>query len=451
MVARAYKQYLLVVLLIILASNYVDRLALGLLLQEIKTDLALTDTQLGFLSGIAFALFYAVMGIPIARWADRGNRVTIIALTAALWGIAVSLCGVATSFIQLLIIRVVIGIGEAGCKPPALSLISDYFSRAERPKAVSRYMLGYPLALVVGNLSAGWLNELYGWRVTFVILGVPGVLLSVLAWLTLREPRRHAGLGAPLEISQTANSQTANSQTTTASPTQDDFKTTIRALWCNRAFRHVLVCFSLVSFFSYGITLWLPGFFVRSHGFSTGELGTWLAVAYGVGGGLGTVLGGLLATRYAANNEGLQLKYIAVLYAVLAVLKACVYIAPDRYSAFAIFTMTVIGGAMGNGPIYAATQTLVPAQMRAMSIAVVLFFSNLLGAGFGPLTVGLLSDVLRPMVGEESLRYGLLVLCPGYFWAARHAWMAGRVVLHEATGAADLKRLASSKGAAAVD
>jgi MFS transporter, Spinster family, sphingosine-1-phosphate transporter len=440
MVARAYKQYLLVVLLIILASNYVDRLALGLLLQEIKTDLALTDTQLGFLSGIAFALFYAVMGIPIARWADRGNRVTIIASSAALWGIAVSLCGVATSFIQLLLIRVVIGIGEAGCKPPALSLISDYFSRAERPKAVSRYMLGYPLALVIGYLSAGWLNELYGWRVTFIILGVPGVLLSLLAGLTLREPRRHADVAASLAISQTA----------TASAPQDDLKTTISALWCNRAFRHVAVCFSLVSFFSYGITLWLPGFFVRSHGFSTGELGTWLAVAYGVGGGLGTVLGGLLATRYMANNEGLQLKYIALLYAVLAVLKACVYIAPDRYSAFAIFTMTVIGGAMGNGPIYAATQTLVPAQMRAMSIAVVLFFANLLGAGFGPLVVGLLSDVLRPMVGEESLRYGLLVLCPGYLWAARHAWMAGQVVLREATRPAGHEHLAS-KGAAAVD
>jgi MFS transporter, Spinster family, sphingosine-1-phosphate transporter len=441
MLARAYKHRLLVVLSIILASNYVDRLALGLLLQDIKTDLALTDTQLGFLSGIAFALFYAVMGIPIARWADRGNRVTIISLTAALWGIAVSLCGAATSFVQLLIIRVVIGIGEAGCKPPALSLISDYFSRAERPKAISRYMLGYPLALVVGNLAAGWLNELYGWRMTFVILGVPGVLLSVLAWFSLREPRRRADSCA----------QTALSQASTESKQQEDFKTTISALWLNRAFRHVLFCFSLVSFFSYGITLWLPGFFVRSHGFSTGELGTWLAAAYGVGGGLGTVLGGVLATRYAASNEGLQLKYIAVLYAVLAVLKACVYIAPDRYSAFAIFTTTVIGGAMGNGPIYAATQTLVPAQMRAMSIAVVLFFSNLLGAGFGPLVVGMLSDVLRPMVGEESLRYGLLVLCPGYLWAARHAWMAGRVVLREATIPAGPERVAPSKGAAAVD
>src|SRR5688500_2799534 len=190
MTESRYKQYLLAVLLVVLASNYVDRLALGLLLQDIKVDLSLSDTQLGLLSGIAFALFYSVMGIPIARWADRGNRVTIITLTTALWSAAVALCGVAGSFLQLMMMRIGVAVGEAGCMPPAHSLIPDYFTRAERPRAVAIYMLGWPLSVVVGYFLAGWLNELYGWRITFMMLGVPGLGLAASAWFILKEPRR---------------------------------------------------------------------------------------------------------------------------------------------------------------------------------------------------------------------------------------------------------------------
>ena len=160
--ATVYRNYLLTVLLVILAFNYVDRVALGLLLQDIKVDLDLSDTQLGFLSGIAFALFYSVMGIPIARWADRGNRVMIITVTTALWSVAVALCGLAGSFLQLLLIRIGVAVGEAGCIPPAHSLIADYFTRAERPRAVARYMLGGPLSFVIGYFLAGWLNQLCG-------------------------------------------------------------------------------------------------------------------------------------------------------------------------------------------------------------------------------------------------------------------------------------------------
>src|SRR5580704_16172504 len=168
-----YKKYLLGVLLVILAFNSVDGLALGLVLQDIKVDLSLTDSQLGLLSGIAFALFYSVMGIPIARWADRGNRVTIISLTAAVWSVMVALCGMAASFTQLLLIRVGVAIGEAGCIPPAHSLIADYFGRAERPKAVAIYMLAGSLTTLIGYFVAGWLSEFYGWRAMFILLGLP--------------------------------------------------------------------------------------------------------------------------------------------------------------------------------------------------------------------------------------------------------------------------------------
>jgi MFS transporter, Spinster family, sphingosine-1-phosphate transporter len=184
-----YKGYLLTLLTVIYAFNFVDRLALGIVLPNIKSDLVLSDTQLGVLSGIAFAIFYAFMGVPIACWADRGNRVLIIALTTALWSIAVAVCGLAETFAQLLLVRIGVAVGEAGAFAPGMSLLSDYFERSERPQAVAIYLLAWPLSCIIGYLVAGWLNETYGWRLTFGFLAAPGILLAVAARFTLTEPR----------------------------------------------------------------------------------------------------------------------------------------------------------------------------------------------------------------------------------------------------------------------
>lgn len=422
----AYKHYLLGVLTIILAFNYVDRMALGVLLQDIKVDLQLTDTQLGFLTGIAFALFYATMGIPIARWADRGNRVTIISLTTGLWSIAVALCGMAGSFMQLMWTRMAVAVGEAGCYPPALSLISDHFDRRERPRAISWYMLGVPMALVIGYFSAGWLNEFYGWRAAFLLVGLPGLALAVLATLTIKEPRRRVQATQPqMHIA------------TEPSTPQPSIKEVLVTLWANAAFRNLLLTFSVWGFFGYGILQWQPAFFLRSHHLTSGELGTWLALVSGVGGLIGTWLGGELASRYAANNERLQLLAIASVYVSLSLLSAAVYLAPNHYWAFAILTVSTVIGAASNGPLFAATQTLVPPHMRAMSIALMYFFCNLIGLGLGPLAVGVLSDALRPIVGEESLRYALLAMCPGYFWCAWHLWQASKTVTNDLASVED--------------
>lgn len=404
---------LLALLTVIVVFNYVDRLALGLLLQEIKIDLALSDTQLGFLTGISFALFYAVMGIPIGRWADRGNRVTIIALTTAIWSAAVALCGAAANFVQLMLIRIGVAVGEAGCHPPALSLISDYFSRAERPRAVARYLLGWPIALVVGNVGAGWLNELYGWRATFVIIGLPGLLLAAFAAYILKETRGSAQDTTVAALPSSAAAESSLSEV---------FKT----LWASHPYRHLLICQSLVSFFTYGILQWQPAFFVRSYGMQTGELGAWLALVYGAGGLLGTYAGGELAARYAVNNERLQLRAITLSFAVGATLMVGVYLVPTYHVAFAVLALYAVVSAATNGPLFATTQTLVAPRMRAMSVAIVLFFSNLIGMGLGPLATGALSDLLRPMFAEESLRYALVVFAPGYLWCGWHAWQASK-------------------------
>jgi MFS family permease len=417
-VGQRYRVYLLAVLTCILAFNYVDRWALGLLLQDIKADLGLSDTQLGLLTGIAFALFYSVVGLPIARWADRGNRIAIITITTSLWAAAVAACGLVTSFAQLLLIRIGVGVGESGCIPPAHSLIADHFTRAERPRASAIYMAGAPLSVVVGFFAAGWLNEFFGWRMTFMLLALPGLPLAALAWFTLKEPRK---LAAPTPV---AHASTTGLHTDPAPSVRTVFVT----LWMNRTFRHLLVCFALASFFGQGIAQWKPAFFIRSYGLQSGELGTWLAAIYAGGGLLGTWLGGELASRLAARNERLQLGFLAWVYAAFAVISACIYLAPNAYMAFAFLALSIIAYNMSNGPLFATLQTLVPERMRALSIATIYLFANLIGLGLGPLAAGAMSDAFRTWAGEESLRYALVALSPGYFWAGWHLWRASRTV-----------------------
>lgn len=415
-----YRNYLLLLLMVILAFNHVDRLALGIVLQDIKTDLQLSDTELGFLSGMAFALFYSLMGIPIARWADLGNRITIITVTTALWSAAVAACGLVMNFAQLLLVRVGVAVGEAGCIPPAHSLIASYFTRGERPRATSLYMLGGPLAVIIGYFAGGWLNQFYGWRMTFILLGLPGLVIAVLVRSTLREPRVKPDSAA-----------VGDERPAQASAPEPGLKVVCATLWANKAFRHLLFCFSVWYFFGWGLLQWTPTFFIRSHGLETGSLGTWFAAIYGIGGGIGVYLGGVWAARYAAGNERLQLRACAIAFVFFPVVTAGAFLAPDYHWAFAALALANMGGNTSLGPIFATIQTLVPPRMRAMSIAIVYMCANLIGMGLGPLSVGALSDALHPHFGEESLRYALVILCPGYFWAAWHIWCASGTVTRD--------------------
>lgn len=427
-----YKNYLLTLLLVILAAHSVDRLVLGLLLQDIKVDLELSDTQLGLLSGIAFALFYSVMGIPIARWADRGDRVKIIAITTALWSVVSTLCGLAGNFLQLLLIRIGVAVGEAGCIPTAHSLIADHFTRAERPRAVARYMMGNPLSLLIGYFLAGWLNEFYGWRMTFMLLSLPGIGLAALAWFTLREPRR--ARATAIGARGSAANIPASHEPADLSPRQPSMKDVCVTLWSSTTFRHLLFGFSVTYFFGQGIGKWLPAFFVRSHGLQTGELGTWFAT-YGLIGIAGMYVGGELASRHAPNDERWQLKAMGVAFVVTGAISACVYLAPNHYLAFFFLSLATVAFNVAYGPLFAIIQTLVPSHMRAVAVAAIYMFANLVGMGLGPLAAGALSDALRPAFGEESLRYALLALCPGYLWAAWHLWRGSRTVTRDMSAA----------------
>lgn len=420
------RRYLLLILALILASNYVDRYAFGLLLQDIKTDLALSDTQLGLMTGIAFAIFYSILGIPIARWADRGNRITIISLTTALWSAAVALCGVATGFWQLLLIRVGVAVGEAGCVPPAHSLIADLFPPAQRPRAISLYKLGWPLSVLIGYFIAGWLNQLYGWRMTIVMLGLPGLVLACLAKFTLQEPRT----SVPQPVRNDRRSAQEGDQPSVAGA--------LRCLWAIPTFRHLLLYYTVLNFFGVGINQWQPSYFVRSFGLATGELGTWLSLTHGLGGLLGVWLGGELASRYGTGRERLQLKGMALAYGLFSVLSTGIYLAANYYLAFGLMAVGVIAVSMVLGPLLATMQALVPGRIRALSIAIIYLFSNLIGLGFGPLLAGILSDAFHAWAGDQALRYALLALTPGYAWGGWHLWRASRTVERDIAAQQDL-------------
>lgn len=404
-----YRHYLLVLLTLVAVFNYLDRFVLSLVMESIKQDLQLSDSQLGLLTGFAFSLFYAVLGLPIARWADRGNRNTIVTITTALWSCMVALSALVGNFTQLLLVRVGVAVGEAGCQPPAQSWIADYFERAERPRALAIYTMCFPLAIIIGYLGGGWLAEHYGWRTTFIVIGLPGVLLALLVKFTLREPRL-----------QQKSLVTAN--------ITPSFKDVLATLWRQRTFPHIVMAFIIAYLFGAGIFMWLPTFFIRSHGMDTSEVGAWLAFASGACGVIGTYLGGVLTTRYAASQESLHMRATALSFVTASALYMVAYLTTNKYLALACIATLTFLAALTTGMIFSAIQSLVAERMRSVALALVFLFANLIGAGLGPLLAGVASDLMAPLFGQESLRYALVLLSPGYLWAAFHYWKASYTI-----------------------
>lgn len=403
-----YKNYLLGLLVLVSAISVFDRFVFALALESIKQDLNLTDTQLGLMTGIAFAAFFAIAGIPIARWADRGNRITISALAVGMLGVMVSLCGVVSNFFQLLLVRSGIAVGEAGSVPPAQSLLADYFNRAERPRAMGIYFMSYPLSMIIGYLIGGWLIESHGWRTTFLVLGVPALILALLVKLTLKEPR----LSRPINVVFPPPSLLVVS----------------KALCRQRTYRILFIAFCVNYFFNMGVSQWLATFFIRSHHMTTSELGFWLALSYGLFGIIGNYLGGFYASNYAVNREKAQMRMVACLAAVNIFVGFFLYLSPSKPIALCFVAMSALILSFGNGPIFAAMQSLVHDRVRSVSIALVFMFGNLIGFGLGPLALGFTSDLLNPMFGQESLRYALALSCLGGFGPAYLYWKAGNTI-----------------------
>ena len=405
------RKYALAVLTLVYTFNFIDRQLLSILQESIKVDLSLSDSQLGLLTGFAFAMFYVTAGIPIARLADRSNRRNIVAVSVGLWSAMTALSGFVQNYGQLLAARVGVGIGEAGGSPPSHSIVSDIFPPEKRASALAFYSTGVNLGILFGFLFGGWLNEFFGWRVAFMVVGIPGVLLAILVRTTVREPIR--GL----------------MENRTASEAQVPFKEVVSLLWKRKTFRHMAFAFGLNAFAGYGTVNWIASFFIRSHEMSTGELGTWLALSTGLFGAIGVLLGGMLGDKLGKKDKRWYqwIPGIATLLCVPAMLVA--FLTDNQYVALMLI---FIPGTLQNvylGNSIATTHTLVGLRWRATASAILFLIINIIGLGLGPFGIGYLSDMLAPSMGVESLRYAMLILLPTVnVWSAIHFYLASRTL-----------------------
>lgn len=411
-ITPAYRSYALSLFLLVYIINFVDRQIFGILIEPIRLEIDLSDTQLGLLGGIAFAIFYTFAGIPIARWADVGVRKNIVALALVIWSVMTMFTSTAKGFGTLLIARVGVGIGEAGCSPPIHSLISDMYLEEERATALSTYALGIPIGAAIGTLVGGWIGEYFGWRMAFMVVGLPGIIVAIVVFFTVREPPR--GHSEPDHVQVQKD----------LVPLAD----TLRFLWSLRAFRHLSFAGALHAFVGYGVGLFIPAFFMRVHGFGLAETSTYLFLI-GLTGIIGTYLGGYLGDRMGKKDKRWYMGIPGIATIISVPFAVLFYTTGDPMLAIVLAIPGAILGPMYLGPTFAMTQTLVPPAMRSTASAILLFVLNLIGLGLGPVFAGFLSDTLRPGYGEESIRYSLLILAvAGNIWSALHYYLASRTL-----------------------
>lgn len=421
--SAAYTRYAMFLLLGIYIVNFLDRSVVNILAEPIKQELHLADWQLGMMSGLAFALFYTVLGIPIARLAERSNRPIIIGTATAVWSGFTMLSGTASSFIQLIAYRIGVGVGEAGCTPPAHSLIADYVPKEKRASALAFYSMGTPLGGLLGLVMGGLVADAYGWRAAFLVAGLPGILFALLTWFTLKEPRKLLGI-----------------QSEKVMAAQASFGETMKFLLAKKTFWLIAVGAAIKAFIGYGHGPFTASFFMRVHteeiaglaalfGLkSIGFLGLALGIMGGVAGTISSIVGGIVADRYAKTD----LRGYVTVPAIASVLAIPVFcLAMSVPSASVALWILVINGLMGSlwyGPVYAIGQSIVPPHMRATTAAILLFIINLIGLGLGPLAVGFLSDHMANGVGlgsAQGVRWALMIssgaglIAFGLFWLAR--------------------------------
>jgi len=405
------RNYALALLTLVYTFNFIDRQLLSILQEAIKVDLSLSDSQLGLLTGFAFAMFYVTAGIPIARFADHSNRRNIVAVSVGLWSFMTAISGFVQNYGQLLAARIGVGVGEAGGSPPSHSIISDIFPPERRASALAFYSTGVNLGILFGFLFGGWLNEFFGWRVAFMVVGIPGIILAIVVRTTVREPIR--GL----------------MENRTASEVKVPFMEIISVLWKRKTFRHMAFACGLNAFAAYGTINWLASFFIRSHGMSTGELGTWLALSTGLFGAIGVLLGGILGDKLGQRDKRWY-QWIPGLATILCVpAMLVVFLTNNQYLAL---ILVFIPGTLQNvylGNSIATTHALVGLRWRSTASAILFLVLNIVGLGVGPVAVGFLSDTLTPSMGVESLRYAMLILLPTVMvWSSIHFYLASRTL-----------------------
>lgn len=410
-ISVAARRYALAVLAVVYMFNFIDRQILAILLPAIRDEFGVSDAWLGFLTGPAFAMFYITLGIPVARYADRHNRRNLIALAVALWSGMTALSGMAASFLQLALARVGVGVGEAGCSPPAHSMIADYYPPEKRSTAMGVYTIGISAGIMLAYLTGGWVAQNIGWREAFFVVGLPGLLLALIVRMTVVEPKR------------------GHSEGREAIRNRPPWLDTLRFLWTRASFMHMTFAAGLSSFVGYSVINFLPSFLVRSFDMNVATLGLWLGPILGIAGGAGFFLGGYVADHLGQISRRRSLIFIGVTVLLTAVPFALMFLSSSWLVAILLFVVPACTANVYLAPVLALSQGLVSLKMRAVTSAIALLIINAIGLLLGPQLTGILSTALEPQFGEESIRYSLLIvtiICLP--WAAWHYVRAGKTI-----------------------
>ena len=388
-----YLNYVLVMLTAVYVFNFVDRQLLVILQESIKKELKLSDTQLGLLSGFTFAIFYVTLGIPIARFADKSNRRNIVAVSLGLWSVMTAFSGLARNFIQLLLARIGVGVGEAGGSPPAHAMISDYFPPEKRSTALSIYSTGIYIGVLIGFLMGGYLNQHLGWRTAFFVLGAPGLIFSLLFYVTVKEPKKGA-----------------TDAKTTVTGEASSLKTVLKLLYSNKVFVFLAMATGLHVFCIYGLLNWAPSFLSRLHGMKMADIGASLGLIYGFSGAIGSWAGGFLTDFFGKKDKRYYLRVPAYAIIISILFTTGTLFLQNNYLTLFCLGACAFLQSMYLGPSIAVAHSLVPASMRAMTSAILFFILNIIGLGLGPLTIGYISDRLTPVWQSESLRWAMSII-----------------------------------------
>ena len=389
-----YRYYVLIMLMLTFMFNITDRLVMSILIEDIKAEFVLSDTQIGLLAGTAFTVFYLILGVPAGRLADRTNRKTMVAVSLSLWSLMSALCGAALGFWTLLLARLGVGVGEAGGGPPSVSIITDYFAPHELSRAMGIYAAGAVLGPVLGYAAGGLLAEAYGWRWTFVILGLPGILLGIILYLTIREPKRG------LFFKRDAQKAEADKQ--------QPFMTTMRSLWTNNVFVRVVLANSFTNIPSFAFAIWLAPTLIRNFDVTKGEVGVYLGAVMFAGGVPGMILGGYLADYLAKKNPRWRPWYCALAVMLTLPFWTFCLLSTSLEMTLALYICGYILLVSTQGAAISMVQAAVLPTERGTASSISSLSINLLGYGIGPAVIGLMSDNWADSYGSMSLAYAVI-------------------------------------------
>lgn len=405
--SNGQRRVFLAILFLACTSNYIDRQLMSVLIEPVKHEFGASDTQMGLLTGLAFAIFYAVLGLPVARLADRGDRKLVIAGSLALWSAATALCGLAQNFWQMFAARVLVGVGEAGAIPPAQSLIADYFAPERRARALAIFMSSATVGYLVAFVAGPMITAAYGWRPAFLIMGIPGLLIALLAWYGLKEPRKLPGRAPARED-------------------REPFQASLRILAGKRSYVLLTagsVCYFLVA---YGAFIWFPPYMQRVLHLDLAAFGPVYGMISAVGSVVGTLFGGWVSDRMARRGLRYTGYTPAVALAICCPLSIAA-VAVDSFTGFIVINLfSGLALAAAVPAMFALIHRVCGSPRRALAVAVNFFFANLIGLGLGPVMTGYLSDVFTARYGDVGLRYAIMIALLVLIPAAACYWRAAR-------------------------